>query len=418
VSEGERTAAKGLAFVAISAAGASATLLVSVSLGLPGVDASQLAAMAVGAALAAGAVGAAGLHLLRGRSLAAQSIVISLTAVAAVAGGALFAAQAMFFSRHDLAVLCVMLVAAGTAGTLVAVALGDRVGRASRRLGSVARIIGEGGRPGASGGGRADRPTAREFAALAGELESMSERLDQTRKRERALEASRRELVAWVSHDLRTPLAGIRAIAEALEDGVVTDRREVARYYRTLRRETDRLAGLVDDLFELSRITAGALRLELERASLGDLVSDALAAAQPIASAKGVRLEGRLVGEAPDIDLSVPEIARVFRNLLENAIRHTPSDGAVVVEAGVRGGHAEVSVEDACGGIPPQDLDRVFDLAFRGEAARTPEAHGGAGLGLAIARGIVEAHHGEILVENRGEGCRFTVRLPLAEAAR
>jgi signal transduction histidine kinase len=407
---------KRLAGVAIAAAGAAATFLVSVSFGMPGRDASQLAAMAVGAALAAGGLGAAGLRLLGRRSLAAQSTLVSLTAVGAVAGGALFAAKAMFLSPHDLSVLVVMLVAAGTAGTLAALALGDRIGRASRRLGSVARSIGDGQWSGPQGAGSAgERPTAREFAALAAELEAMSHRLEETRTRERALESSRRELVAWVSHDLRTPLAGIRAIAEALEDGVVTDAGEVARYYRTLRRETDRLAGLVDDLFELSRITAGALRLELERASLGDLVSDALAAAMPGASAKGVRLEGRLVGGAVDLDLSVPEIARVFRNLLENAIRHTPSDGAVRVEAGVRGGHAEVSVDDACGGIPPQDLDRVFDLAFRGEAARTPGADGGAGLGLAIARGIVEAHRGEILVENRGEGCRFTVRLPLAE---
>lgn len=411
---------KRLSGAAIAAAGASATFLVAASLGMPGRDASQLAAMAVGAALVAGGIGAVGLHLLGRRSLAAQSTVVSITAVAAVAGGALFAAEAMFLSGHDLSVLVVMLVAAGTAGTLVAFALGDRVGRASRRLGTVARSIGEGQWSGPEGGGgrgagREERPTGRELAALAAELEAMSHRLEETRTRERALEASRRELVAWVSHDLRTPLAGIRAIAEALEDGVVTDPAEVARYYRTLRRETDRLSALVDDLFELSRITAGALQLELERASLGDLVSDALAAAMPVASAKGVRLEGRLVGDAVDLDLSVPEIARVFRNLLENAIRHTPSDGAVRVEAGVRDGHAEVSVDDTCGGIPPHDLDRVFDLAFRGEAARTPGAGGGAGLGLAIARGIVEAHRGEILVENRGEGCRFTVRLPLAE---
>jgi signal transduction histidine kinase len=403
---------KRLAAVAIGAAGASATLLVSVGLGMPGRDTYELAGMAVGAAMVAGVLGAVLLHVLRRRSLATQSIVVSLTAVAAVAGGAVVAAQAMFLSEHDFAVLMTMLVAAGTVGALVAFALGNRVGRASQELASVARSIGEGEFAPHQG-----RPSAREFADLAAELDVMSQKLDETRARERALESSRRELVAWVSHDLRTPLAGIRAIAEALEDGVVTDGAEVARYHRTLRRETDRLAGLVDDLFELSRITAGALRLELERASLGDLVSDALAAAQPVASAKGVRLEGRLVGEAPEVDLSVPEIARVFRNLLENAIRHTPSEGAVRVEAAVRNGRAEVCVDDACGGIPPQDLDRVFDLAFRGEAARTPGADGGAGLGLAIARGIVEAHHGEIVVENRGEGCRFTVRLPLAEAA-
>jgi signal transduction histidine kinase len=119
-----------------------------------------------------------------------------------------------------------------------------------------------------------------------------------------------------------------------------------------------------------------------------------------------------LTTEAPEVDLSVPDMARVLRNLLENAIRHTPSDGAVVVEAGVEDEHAYVAVADTCGGIPEPDIGRVFDVAFRGASARTPD-DGGAGLGLAIARGIVQAHHGEINVRNEGSGCRFTVRLPL-----
>jgi signal transduction histidine kinase len=179
-----------------------------------------------------------------------------------------------------------------------------------------------------------------------------------------------------------------------------------------MRIETDRLAGLVDDLFELSRINAGALRLQMERASLGDLVSDAIATASVTAESRGVRLQGRLTTEAPEVDLSVPDMARVLRNLLENAIRHTPSDGAVVVEAGVEDEHAYLSVADTCGGIPEPDIGRVFDVAFRGASARTPD-DGGAGLGLAIARGIVQAHHGQINVRNEGSGCRFTVRLPL-----
>jgi signal transduction histidine kinase len=399
-----------IALGATVAAGAAATGAVALAINMPGRDAAALAGMAAAAGLVAGATGAAGLHALRNQSVAGQSTVIALTAVAAVVGGALLAAQAMFLSHHDLGVLVVVIPAAAAAGMVVALVLGEHVGQASRELSSVARGIADG-----SWSPPDHLPVTRELAELARELEEMSHKLEATRARERALEDSRRELVAWVSHDLRTPLAGIRAIAEALEDRVTTDPGDVARYHRTLRQEADRLAGLVDDLFELSRIHAGALRLELERASLGDLVSDALAAAAPVARAKGVRLEGRLDGQPPELDLSVPEIARVFRNLIENAIRHTPSDKAVLVEAGVRDGHAEVAVADACGGIPPEDLDRVFDLAFRGEAARTPGDSGGAGLGLAIARGIVEAHHGQIVVENRGEGCRFTVRLPLTQ---
>jgi signal transduction histidine kinase len=224
-------------------------------------------------------------------------------------------------------------------------------------------------------------------------------------------------LLRAVSHDLRTPLAGIRAMAEALEDRVVDDPENVARYHRTLRIEADRLARLVDELFELSVIHAGSLRLEMERVSLGDLVSDALAARSPTARARGIHLQGKLNGTALELELSPAEVARVLRNLLENAVRHTPSDGSVFVEAGVEDGGAYVSVTDQCGGISADDLDRVFDLAFRGEAARTPGENGGAGLGLAIARGIVEAHRGEISVRNEGAGCRFTVRLPLSQPA-
>ncbi|MGH9268440.1 MAG: sensor histidine kinase, partial [Acidimicrobiales bacterium] len=295
-----------------------------------------------------------------------------------------------------------------------AMALAERIVSASRSLSEELRRLGDEGR---SGDAEVVVGTG-ELAALGREMAAASARLDQARAHERALDASRRELVAWVSHDLRTPLAGIRAMVEALEDGVVDDPATVARYYRTMRAEADRLAGLVDDLFELSRIQSGALQLHFERAVLGDLVSDALAGAAVAARAKGVRLEGEVAGDAPEIELSTPEVLRVLRNLLDNAIRHTPPDGAVRVEAGVSppGGesrHAYVQVHDGCGGIPADDLDRVFDLAFRGDPARTPAAGGGAGLGLAIARGIVEAHRGGISVENEGGGCRFTVRLPL-----
>jgi signal transduction histidine kinase len=252
---------------------------------------------------------------------------------------------------------------------------------------------------------------------LAAELTATEARLDEARRRERTLEASRRELVAWVSHDLRTPLAGIRAVVEALEDGVVTDPDTVARYHRTLREEVDHLAALVDDLFELSRTQAGALRLQFSRVSLGDLVSDALAGSAPVAAAKGVHLEGRVVGRATDVEASPPEVLRALRNLLENAIRHTPSDGSVVVEAGVDDDAPDsvyVSVRDTGGGVPEADLERIFEVAFQTDPARTPG--GGAGLGLAIAKGLVDAHRGELTVRNENGGAQFTLRLPRERA--
>jgi signal transduction histidine kinase len=147
---------------------------------------------------------------------------------------------------------------------------------------------------------------------------------------------------------------------------------------------------------------------------LADLVSDAIAATGAVADARGVSLEGALTDPAPEVAASVPDLARVIHNLLDNAIRNTPRGGQVRVEAGTDGDHAVLSVRDGCGGIPAHEIDRVFDLAFRGDEARTP-GDGGGGFGLAIARGLVEAHQGDIDVANTEVGCRFTIRLPLQD---
>ncbi|WP_020670230.1 sensor histidine kinase [Amycolatopsis nigrescens] len=245
-------------------------------------------------------------------------------------------------------------------------------------------------------------------------LRSVWER--EARSRERAAEASRRELVAWISHDLRSPLAGIQAMAEALADGIVSEPGEVAGYAQRISGETTRLSGMVGDLFELSRITAGALQLTLSAVPLRDVVSDALAAQTPVAERKKVRVLASENGQ-PVVAGSDPELARVVRNLVSNAIRHTPPDGTVAVQIGIDGGDALLAVDDSCGGIPEDELPRVFDVAFRGTQARTPDRSGttsGGGLGLAITKGLVEAHRGRIGVHNHGPGCRFEVRLPLA----
>lgn len=238
----------------------------------------------------------------------------------------------------------------------------------------------------------------------------------EARSRERAAEESRRELVAWISHDLRSPLAGIRAMAEALSDGVVSRPTEVADYADRIGTESARLSGMVDDLFELSRITAGALRLTFAAVPLRDVVGDALAAQSPLAQRKRIHVHADAAAW-PVVLGSDTELGRVVRNLLSNAIRHTPHDGAVVVHADTDDGQGVLSIDDACGGIAEPDLPKVFDVAYRGTSARTPESGGapaGAGLGLAIAKGLVEAHSGQIDVRNHGPGCRFEVRLPLA----
>jgi signal transduction histidine kinase len=335
------------------------------------------------------------------------TIVVAATVITSLAGVGVIAYRMVGTAAERDDVLDLMAIA-GLAGLLVALFVGHRLIKASRALSSAVQGVGE------SGVYVAPQLTLpAELAELSEGLAVAHERLAQARSRERALEASRRELVAWVSHDLRTPLAGLRAMAEALEDQVVVDPREVSQYHSQIRREVDRLTLMIDDLFELSRIHAGALRLSKRMVGLEDLVAEVVASAEPVARHKGVRLTGAAVRGMP-VHVDSAEMGRALRNLVTNAIRHTPSDAGVDVLAEVQNGMACVSVSDACGGIPPADLPRVFDVAFRGESARTPGPQEGAGLGLSIARGIVEAHSGQIAVRNAGPGCQFLIRLPLA----
>jgi signal transduction histidine kinase len=352
-----------------------------------------------------------GIGLLK--MLAARSVGLMLTIVVAVSVicsllGVGVIAWLMMGTTSDRDVMLDLISIAGLGAFAVAMFVGRRLVTASHALSSAVRRV--------SQTGVYVAPTMTlpaELNELSEALADTHQRLAQARAKELALEASRRELVAWISHDLRTPLAGLRAMAEALEDLVVIDPREVSQYHTQIRREVDRLTAMIDDLFELSRIHAGALRLSRRVAGLDDLVADVVASAEPVARAKGIRLTGAAAGGMP-VFVDTAEMGRALRNLVSNAIRHTPPPGGIGVLAEVRNGMACVSVSDACGGIPPGDLPRVFDVAFRGEAARTPGPQHGAGLGLSIARGIVEAHSGQIAVRNAGPGCQFLIRLPLA----
>jgi signal transduction histidine kinase len=373
-------------------------------------DLSNITAWVVGAAMFTTASGVVGQRLLARRSIGIQVAFVALvTVVTALAGVA--AISFRMFPAGDRDVMLELMGIAGLAGLAVALVVGRSVSRSARRLLSAVREVGEVGMY---------TPPAvvlpAELAGLSLGLAETHDRLGRSRAREQALEASRRELVAWVSHDLRTPLAGLRAMAEALEDQVVTDPREVSRYHTQIRVETDRLAKMIDDLFQLSKIHAGTLRLSPRLVGLEDLIAEVAASTEPVARAKGVRLTGAAApGMAVLIDPA--EFGRAVRNLVTNAIRHTPPNGTIELVGTIQSGLACVSVADECGGIPPGDLPRVFDVAFRGESARTPDPSGGAGLGLSIARGIVEAHSGKINVRNTGPGCQFVISLPLARPA-
>ncbi|MBQ1100782.1 HAMP domain-containing histidine kinase [Streptomyces sp. b94] len=367
-------------------------------------DTLLIALYAFAGAAAAGLVGAGVLRLIRRRSLTASLAVVAAVAVLAMLAGTLAVAWAMFLSPHDLSVVTTVVAMAAVVSLATALLLGRWVVARSRELTVAARSFGDDGGYAAPAAG-----ATAELDALSRELAATSARLTQSRQRERALETSRRELVAWISHDLRTPLAGLRAMSEALEDGVAAD---PDRYLRQIRTEVERLNGMVGDLFELSRIHAGTLPLAPARISLYDLVGDALAGADPLAREHGVRLVGDAVAAVP-VEVDGKEMSRVLGNLLVNAIRRTPADGTVAVAAERSPDGVVVSVTDGCGGIPEEDLPRVFDTGWRGTHARTPPA--GAGLGLAIVRGIVEAHRGRATVRNIPGGCRFEVTLPAPE---
>jgi signal transduction histidine kinase len=318
-----------------------------------------------------GLTGAAALRLLGGRSILVHVMVLLIVTVLAVVAGVATVARAMFLSGHDLTVVLVTV----SASAVISLGLGTVFGR---------------------------RLAASAVWAQA------------ARERERQLEAGRRELVAWVSHDLRTPLAGLRAMAEALEDRIIDDPATVDEYHRRIRVETDHLTRLVDDLFELSRINAGALRLVPTTVPLREVVSDALAGVAPLAASRRINLVAADSGW-PSVRAGERELARVVNNLLINSVRYTPEDGTVHIAAGYESDNVWLAVSDTCGGISDDDLGRVFDVAFRGERSRTPGTAGpggGGGLGLAIVRGLVEAHGGRVAVRNTELGCRFEVSLP------
>ncbi|HET7273370.1 MAG TPA: ATP-binding protein, partial [Rubrobacter sp.] len=319
-------------------------------------------------------------------------------------GMVLAGARAMFISEHDRSLLLTMLLFASLLAVgfslYGAVPLARRVEQLRR---GTAQLAG--------GNLRAKVPVEGhdELAALAADFNLMAQDLAEASAREEEAERARRDLIAAVSHDLRTPLASTRALIEAVADGVVEDPETRARYLASARSELEKLGRLVDDLFELSRIDAGALRLNLEEASLRDLISDTLSGFRHQAERKGVSLVGEVSDGVDPVLANPPRLQRVLYNLVSNALRHTPADGTIVLRAEPGEGMVRVEVSDTGEGIVPEDLSRVFERSFRGERSRTRTGAGdGAGLGLAIARGLIEAHGGEMSVESQsGEGACF-----------
>jgi signal transduction histidine kinase len=316
-------------------------------------------------------------------------------------------ARLMFASRHDLLLATVLLLFAGGIAMLLGFFLSSTVTERIRGLDQAARQIQAGNLS-----VRIPVTGHDEIAGLANTFNQMATQLQAADANQHALETLRRDLVAWAGHDLRTPLTGIRVLVEALADGVISDPETSQRYLQQARKHIDHLSLLIDDLFQVSQLDTGGIPLNLETASLADLISDTLENYSSLAAQQQVTLTGHASPGIDPVNMDVQRIGRVLNNLLDNALRYTPPGGTVSLQAECFPGFVRVSVQDSGEGIPPGDLPCVFDRFYRGEKSRSL-ATGGSGLGLAIAKGIVEAHGGQIGVESQpGHGALFFFSLP------
>jgi signal transduction histidine kinase len=399
-----RTRGTTLLVLAIAVAGLAGTVAVGAA---GGMHAPDLRHLLIDVGIAAAVTSAAVAILmpllartsLRGRFVAV-ALVASLTALVNV--GALTVAMAV--SERDAALVLTLLVYATAVAATGALVVARRSRDAVRRLEETSSRWARGESDARVG----TLDAGPELDGLARTLDAMATAVQHATIRERELERTRRDLVTAVSHDLRTPLASLKAMIEAVEDRVVTDPSVIERYAREMRRSTDQLASMIDDLFELAQLDAGAIEIERKKASLGAVVRDAVDTVHVEAEAKGLILVTDL-GAASAVDCS-PHLERVVQNLLVNAIRHTPTDGTVRLTATLAGSSFELAVEDTGEGIAPEHLPHVFDPFFRADRSRKGP---GAGLGLALAKRIVETLGGTIKAASEpSAGSRFTLEIP------
>jgi signal transduction histidine kinase len=317
-----------------------------------------------------------------------------------------FSAQMMFASNHDLLLAIVLLIFAGGMAMVLGYFLSTTITDRIHELQDAAEKLSKGDLK-----TRVPSQGRDEVSRLANSFNQMAEQLQAADKKQRDLDNMRRDLIAWVSHDLQTPLASMRAILEAVSDGVVDDPETVKRYLNTAQRDVRNLSVLIDDLFQMAQLDAGGFPLNKDRSSLSDLVSDTLESFTELAKQQEIILEGNVDPDVDPVNMDTQAVGRVLNNLISNALRHS-SRGRVSVWVRRSDLGAEVTISDTGEGIREDDLHQIFERFFRGEKSRN-RGTGGAGLGLAIARGIVRAHGGDIKVESQiGKGTQFTFHIP------
>jgi signal transduction histidine kinase len=324
-------------------------------------------------------------------------------------------ARLMFISKHDLALGSLLLLFAGGISIAYGYFLSNVITQALGKLVDGARQI--------SQGDLSTRVTITgndEVAQLSQAFNQMAERLEKAAENERALDKARRNLVAWASHDLRTPLTSLRAMVAALADGVVEDPETVDRYLQQSQNEIARMSKLLDDLFELAQLDSGFLDLDCEWIDLSDLISDTLESFAARADAQDVTLKGFVDPPVELVWADPVKLSRVLDNLVSNALRFTSSGGRIQLSAEGDDRAIAVTISDTGMGISPPDLPFIFDRFYRGEKSRMRDQAGnvGVGLGLAIVKGLVEAHGGKIHAESKpGEGTTFRFTLPKLKAS-
>jgi signal transduction histidine kinase len=316
-------------------------------------------------------------------------------------------ARLMFVSEHDLLLGTILLgFASGIAlalGYFFTETLMTRITKLKRTVREVRQGALE---------ARAEIDGQDEITELAEAFNSMVAQVETAVKKQQELDALRKDLITWVGHDLQTPLASIRAIVEALADGLVDDPATRARYLNSAKHDIKALSSLIDDLFELAQLDAGGLRLDVQPNSLSDLISDTLESFSARADELGIVLTGEIDENVDPVRMDVSRIGRVLNNLMTNALRHTPEKGEIHLSAKPSYGTVEVEVRDTGEGFSEEDLPHLFERFYRGEKSRN-KATGGVGLGLAIAKGLVEAHGGTIRADLLPEsGARFVFTLP------
>jgi signal transduction histidine kinase len=408
--------------LAAVAAGALAALAL-----LP-MSAAELAELVLLLALAGGVSTALGLLALRWLDRAGAPLVVrafvagSMGAVAALANVIAVATFMFVNTGHDLRLLLAVSLAAGSVAAVVSAAGALETTRRVRGLAAEIRALAAGDdEEQARRAARSPGVAEDEVAALASAVDELRARLTEAERRRAEVERERTELTTAISHDLRTPIAAIRAAVDALDDGVVSEPADVARYHARMRREADRLSRLIDDLFELARIESGAA-LDLASLALEEIAADVADGMEPLAARAGVRL--RLVtteGPAPLL-LDGARIERAIGNLLRNAIQHALPGSAIELRVERAEGAVRLAVHNQGALIAPAALPRIWERFYRAEDARDRQSRAdadGSGLGLAIVRAIVEQHGGAVAASSSAaEGTTFAFTLPLAASPR